>query len=61
MKKLNPDLKIIMASGYFDPNIRSEMIKAGVQAFVEKPYQVVEILQTIRTVLDKDPVAKTDK
>lgn len=52
MKELNPDVKAIIASGYFEPGIKSELLKAGVKDFVHKPYHQNEILVKIRKVID---------
>jgi CheY-like chemotaxis protein len=54
IKKLNPDVKVVFASGYFDPNLKSELFKDGVKAFIQKPYDANEILRTIREVLDQN-------
>jgi PAS domain S-box-containing protein len=52
MKKLDPQLKVIVASGYLDPNAKQEMILGGVQHFVHKPYLATEMSATIRELLD---------
>jgi PAS domain S-box-containing protein len=54
IKKLDPDVKVVFASGYFDPNLKSELFKDGVKAFIQKPYDANEILRTIREVLDQN-------
>jgi two-component system cell cycle sensor histidine kinase/response regulator CckA len=55
--KINPSVKIIIASGYLDPGSKSEALKAGVKAFVQKPYQPEEIVRTLRKVLDQSRTA----
>ncbi|HEY4611839.1 MAG TPA: response regulator [Bacteroidota bacterium] len=52
MKEVNPNVKTIMASGYFDPNLRAEMVNAGAVDFVQKPYVMNEVLQKIHDVID---------
>jgi len=52
LERINPSIRIICASGYVDPALRSEICQAGVKAIVSKPYAPQEILQTARTVLD---------
>lgn len=52
MKQLNPRVKAILASGYLDPRLKSEMIKAGARDFIQKPYVPEQILQRIREVID---------
>jgi PAS domain S-box-containing protein len=38
MKEVNPSIRCILASGYFDPDLRIEMIKEGAIDFIQKPY-----------------------
>ncbi len=52
MKEINPNAKIILASGFFDPSQKSSMMEAGIEHFVQKPYKVNEILRVIRELLD---------
>lgn len=52
LKQANPELKFIVASGYIRPEKRTAMSQAGVKAFVQKPYKLVELLKIIRNVLD---------
>ena len=52
MKEINPNAKIILASGYSDPMIRSEMLKEGAMDYVSKPYNTDEITKKIREVIE---------
>jgi PAS domain S-box-containing protein len=52
IKKINKDARIIVASGYFEKAIKTELAKSGVKDFVQKPYLPDEILQKVREVLD---------
>ncbi|MBI3587131.1 MAG: PAS domain S-box protein [Ignavibacteriales bacterium] len=52
MKEINPKVKSILASGYLDPNLRADMIKAGAKDFVQKPYIPEIILARIREVIN---------
>ena len=53
LKEVNAKVKAIFASGYFEPDIKSEIMKAGAKGFVQKPYSQSEILRILRSVLDK--------
>jgi len=53
IKKINPEVQYILASGYFDPAKKKELLNAGVQAFIPKPYQPDEVLLAVRSVLDE--------
>ncbi|MGA9365357.1 MAG: PAS domain S-box protein [Bacteroidota bacterium] len=52
MKGINPEVKVILVSGYIDPNLKSELLNSGVKDFVQKPYKPEHILKEIRKVLD---------
>jgi two-component system, cell cycle sensor histidine kinase and response regulator CckA len=52
LKEINLEVKVIMASGFFEPDVKSELLKAGVKGFIQKPYVPDEILRIIRFVLD---------
>jgi PAS domain S-box-containing protein len=52
IRAINPEAKIIFASGFFDPETKSEMFKAGLKNFIQKPYMQDEVLQKIREAID---------
>jgi CheY-like chemotaxis protein len=51
MKETKPDVRVIIASGYLEPVIRSEMLKAGVLDTIQKPYDFNDLLAKIRALL----------
>jgi PAS domain S-box-containing protein len=53
LKEINPNVTVIFASGFIDPDIKSELLIAGAQFFLQKPYVADEILKIIREALDK--------
>ena len=52
LKKISQNVKVIFASGFFEPDVRSELYKAGAKGFIQKPYSPDEILKKLREVLD---------
>ena len=52
MKEINPDVKIIFASGFFEPDSKVKLEDAGAMGFLQKPYVIEEVLSKIRKVLD---------
>jgi PAS domain S-box-containing protein len=52
MREVNPDVKVILASGFVNPELKVEMMKQGAKDFVQKPYVPHKILRRIREVLD---------
>ncbi len=53
MKAINPDVKVILVSGYVEPETKAALMNNGVRAFVQKPYVPQEILRQAREVIDK--------
>ncbi len=52
MKKIKPGIQAILASGYIEPGLRSDVFNAGVKDFVQKPFIPAVLLKKIRHVLD---------
>ena len=52
LKSLNPAVKVVVASGFFEPHVRSELTKHGARALVSKPYGLTELLAVVREVID---------
>ncbi|MCU0454086.1 MAG: PAS domain S-box protein [Bacteroidetes bacterium] len=53
MRELNPRVRSILASGYLDVHLRSDLLAAGAKDFIQKPYIPDEILKRIREVIDE--------
>ena len=51
MKESRPGVRAIVASGYLEPTIRSEMLKAGVLDTIQKPYDFNDLLTKIRSAI----------
>ena len=54
MAIFDPGLKAILASGNLDIGKKSEMLRAGVRRFVQKPYEPDVILRNIREVISEN-------
>ncbi len=52
LKLRDPSVKVILASGYLEPQFKSELLKSGARDFLQKPYDPQEVLKKIREVLD---------
>jgi two-component system cell cycle sensor histidine kinase/response regulator CckA len=57
MKESRPNVRAIVASGYLEPTIRSEMLKAGVIDTIQKPYDFNDLLAKIRSIIGPQPVS----
>ena len=53
---LDPDLKVIIASGYSPDGEMKEVLASGASSFVAKPYQMTDLLKAVRQTLDKKQV-----
>ena len=52
MKAINSDIKCILVSGYLEPEIKTDLLKAGAKRFVQKPYVPLDVLRNVREVID---------
>ncbi len=47
IRKLNEDVKIIVTTGYLEPELKSKLTTAGVNEYIQKPYIIPHILGRI--------------
>jgi PAS domain S-box-containing protein len=47
MRRINPNVNAILASGYLDDKVKVDLHKEGIKEFLKKPYQTEEILAKI--------------
>ena len=48
LKAINPQVKVILSSGFMDAKVRQDMLKSGAKDFIQKPYTPARVLQQIR-------------
>jgi CheY-like chemotaxis protein len=53
MKEINPDVKVLLSSGYDLDSEAKEILARGCDAFIQKPYSMKELSQAIREIVDK--------
>jgi CheY-like chemotaxis protein len=53
LKDIDPKVNVVFASGFFEPDVKTELDKAGAKGFIQKPYSPDEVLRILREVLDK--------
>lgn len=51
--KFDPDVKVIIASGYSRDGQLKDTMKLGARGYVAKPYRLTDLLQNVRGALDK--------
>lgn len=54
MKSISPQVKMVIASGYLEPELKAEIFRAGVKEFIQKPYTPDVLLNSVRNVLDRN-------
>ncbi|HEX7230973.1 MAG TPA: ATP-binding protein [Candidatus Binatia bacterium] len=54
MKDAKPSVSIVIASGFFEAELEAEIGKAGVAAFLQKPYRPDDVVRTLDSVLRGD-------
>ncbi len=55
LKKINPEVKVIMASGYKQDKRVLECIEMGINCFIQKPYTMSELSNAVYKVLFESP------
>lgn len=53
MKEIKPGVRAIVASGYLEAALRSEILKAGVIDTLQKPYDLRELIDKIQGVIGR--------
>ena len=53
MKQIKPGVRAIVASGYLEPALRSEILKAGVIDTIQKPYDFRDLVEKIQSIIGK--------
>ena len=51
--KINPEVRVVIASGYSINGQVKQSMEAGAKGYVGKPYQLADLLNTVRAVLDE--------
>jgi CheY-like chemotaxis protein len=53
MRKINPDIKVLLSSGYSIDGEATEILERGCDAFIQKPFTMKDLSQAIRKILGK--------
>jgi CheY-like chemotaxis protein len=53
LKEINPDVRVIFTSGFFEQDVQQRLLLEGAKAFIQKPFQPRNLLQLVREVLEK--------
>ena len=53
LKEMNPKVKVLLSSGYSIDGQATEILKRGCDGFIQKPFNLGQLSQSIRKILDK--------
>ncbi|MDL1981091.1 MAG: PAS domain S-box protein [Deltaproteobacteria bacterium] len=53
MKEINPDIKVLLSSGYSVDGQATDILNRGCNGFIQKPFNINELSAAIRQILDK--------
>jgi two-component system cell cycle sensor histidine kinase/response regulator CckA len=53
LKNINPDIKVILSSGYSLKGQAAKIIERGCRAFLQKPFSIKDLSKKVRSVLDE--------
>lgn len=54
LKRIDPDVKVLLASGYSINGEAKEILNRGCDGFIQKPFNMKKLSQQIRDILGKD-------
>ena len=52
LKRANPDINVLLASGYSVNGAATELLRQGCSGFIQKPFNLIELSRKVREVLD---------
>ena len=53
LKEINPDIKVLLSSGYSIDGEATQILERGCNGFIQKPFKMNELAQRITEILDK--------
>jgi two-component system, cell cycle sensor histidine kinase and response regulator CckA len=58
LKKINPELKVLLSSDYSAENQARTILKRGCQGFIQKPYTLSQLSQRLDEILQSNTGSK---
>ena len=52
LKKIKPDIKVLLSSGYSIDGQASEIMSRNCDGFIQKPFNMIQLSKRIRKILD---------
>jgi len=54
LKEINPEIKVLLSSGYSITGQATEILERGCDGFIQKPFNMKQLSRKLREILDKD-------
>ena len=54
LKAINPDIKVLLSSGYSIDGQAAKILERGCDGFLQKPFNIKDLSQKVREILDKE-------
>ncbi|MBW2018177.1 MAG: hypothetical protein JRJ01_15290, partial [Deltaproteobacteria bacterium] len=54
LKAINPDIKVLLSSGYSVDGQASKILERGCNGFIQKPFNINELSEKMREILKED-------
>ncbi|MBU4185743.1 MAG: PAS domain S-box protein [Proteobacteria bacterium] len=61
MKEINPDIKVLLSSGFSVDGEATQILERGCNGFIQKPFTMIEISTKIREILEEAKLCQTGK
>ncbi|QEM67543.1 response regulator [Geobacter sp. FeAm09] len=55
LRRIRPDVRVILASGYGEQEVEASLGEMGVDGFVQKPFNLEELAAVVRRVAGRQP------
>ena len=52
IKQINPEIRVLIISGFSETNVKDKLIAEGVVGFIPKPFSIVDITEMVKKTLD---------
>jgi DNA-binding NtrC family response regulator len=59
IRRRHPSIPIILVTAFCGPAVRAEALRRGAAEYVEKPFRVARLLETLRALTEGRPAVKT--
>ena len=53
LKKVDPNVTVLLSSGYVDEEDARDVLNAGASGFLQKPYRMLDLAERIRNIMDR--------